>query len=160
MNFLSFLLFQENTSPYIIPKLNKICASPWLRYTQWNKLTGPTYPSTHVPPLVIFFFNLCNYTTNYRLPLPSVFLKKAISMAFTIASTSHSSLSTRGELATKLPSVGRSNNPRYLLRSSHGLKLKAAKGGVSSVCEPLPADRPIWFPGSTPPEWLDGRSIL
>ncbi|XVE70731.1 hypothetical protein DITRI_Ditri10aG0094400 [Diplodiscus trichospermus] len=33
--------------------------------------------------------------------------------------------------------------------------LKATKG-VSSVCEPLPPDRPLWFPGSTPPEWLDG----
>jgi len=27
---------------------------------------------------------------------------------------------------------------------------------VSSVCEPLPPDRPLWFPGSSPPEWLDG----
>ncbi|XP_039124022.1 photosystem I chlorophyll a/b-binding protein 6, chloroplastic isoform X2 [Dioscorea cayenensis subsp. rotundata] len=25
-----------------------------------------------------------------------------------------------------------------------------------SVCEPLPPDRPLWFPGSSPPEWLDG----
>ncbi|CAN4096511.1 unnamed protein product [Withania somnifera] len=25
----------------------------------------------------------------------------------------------------------------------------------SSVCEPLPPDRPLWFPGSSPPEWLD-----
>lgn len=32
-----------------------------------------------------------------------------------------------------------------------------AKKGVSSVCEPLPPDRPLWFPGSSPPEWLDGR---
>lgn len=36
-------------------------------------------------------------------------------------------------------------------------KVNAAKGGVSSVCEPLPPDRPLWFPGSTPPQWLDGR---
>ena len=35
-------------------------------------------------------------------------------------------------------------------------RLKATKG-MSSVCEPLPPDRPLWFPGSTPPEWLDGR---
>ncbi|KAL2940533.1 Photosystem I chlorophyll a/b-binding protein 6 chloroplastic [Bienertia sinuspersici] len=35
-------------------------------------------------------------------------------------------------------------------------KLNATKGGVSSVCEPLPPDRPLWFPGSTPPPWLDG----
>ncbi|KAG8487585.1 hypothetical protein CXB51_016154 [Gossypium anomalum] len=35
-------------------------------------------------------------------------------------------------------------------------RTKATKGGVSSVCEPLPPDRPLWFPGSTPPEWLDG----
>ncbi|XP_058215912.1 photosystem I chlorophyll a/b-binding protein 6, chloroplastic [Rhododendron vialii] len=30
------------------------------------------------------------------------------------------------------------------------------KGGRSSVCEPLPPDRPLWFPGTSPPEWLDG----
>ncbi|KAL4561980.1 hypothetical protein LXL04_034166 [Taraxacum kok-saghyz] len=51
---------------------------------------------------------------------------------------------------------GLNNNPRYLIKISHGLKLKATKSGVSSICEPLPADRPIWFPGSSPPEWLDG----
>lgn len=28
--------------------------------------------------------------------------------------------------------------------------------GVSDVCEPLPQDRPLWFPGSSPPDWLDG----
>ncbi|GJT95980.1 photosystem I chlorophyll a/b-binding protein 6, chloroplastic [Tanacetum coccineum] len=78
-------------------------------------------------------------------------------MAFTIASTSHSSLQTRGEFATKVPSAERSLTSRYLLRSSsNGLKVKAAKKGVSSVCEPLPADRPVWFPGKSPPEWLDG----
>jgi hypothetical protein len=38
-------------------------------------------------------------------------------------------------------------------RTSH---VNATKG-VSSVCEPLPPDRPLWFPGSSPPEWLDGR---
>lgn len=32
-----------------------------------------------------------------------------------------------------------------------------AKKGVSDVCEPLPPDRPLWFPGSSPPQWLDGR---
>ncbi|KAG5133072.1 hypothetical protein JHK82_024260 [Glycine max] len=31
-----------------------------------------------------------------------------------------------------------------------------ATKGVSAVCEPLPPDRPLWFPGSSPPEWLDG----
>uniref|UniRef100_A0A0F7H162 Chlorophyll a-b binding protein, chloroplastic n=1 Tax=Habenaria pantlingiana TaxID=1498489 RepID=A0A0F7H162_9ASPA len=34
--------------------------------------------------------------------------------------------------------------------------LAGATKGVSSVCEPLPPDRPLWFPGSSPPEWLDG----
>jgi hypothetical protein len=37
--------------------------------------------------------------------------------------------------------------------------LANATKGVSSVCEPLPPDRPLWFPGSSPPEWLDGRYI-
>ncbi|CAN6470258.1 unnamed protein product [Victoria cruziana] len=32
----------------------------------------------------------------------------------------------------------------------------AATKGVSAVCEPLPPDRPLWFPGSSPPPWLDG----
>ncbi|XWS26567.1 hypothetical protein CRYUN_Cryun26dG0041700 [Craigia yunnanensis] len=31
-----------------------------------------------------------------------------------------------------------------------------ATNGVSSVCEPFPPDRQLWFPGSTPPEWLVG----
>ncbi|KVI12239.1 photosystem I chlorophyll a/b-binding protein 6, chloroplastic [Cynara cardunculus var. scolymus] len=80
-----------------------------------------------------------------------------ISMTFTIASTSHSSLPTRRESAKKLRSAGRNATPSFLFRSSsHGLKFQATKGGVSSVCEPLPADRPLWFPGSSPPEWLDG----
>lgn len=35
-----------------------------------------------------------------------------------------------------------------------------ATKGVSSVCEPLPPDRPLWFPGSSPPDWLDGRQIF
>jgi len=34
-----------------------------------------------------------------------------------------------------------------------------ATKGVSAVCEPLPPDRPLWFPGSSPPEWLDGRFV-
>ncbi|KAF8657815.1 hypothetical protein HU200_059977 [Digitaria exilis] len=36
-----------------------------------------------------------------------------------------------------------------------GLRANATKG-VSAVCEPLGPDRPIWFPGATPPPWLDG----
>lgn len=27
---------------------------------------------------------------------------------------------------------------------------------MSDLCVPLPPDRPLWFPGSSPPEWLDG----
>ncbi|GJS00122.1 photosystem I chlorophyll a/b-binding protein 6, chloroplastic [Tanacetum coccineum] len=64
-----------------------------------------------------------------------------------------------GRIRHESTSVGgkRKFNSRYLLRSSsNGLKVKAAKKGVSSVCEPLPADRPVWFPGKSPPEWLDG----
>lgn len=45
-------------------------------------------------------------------------------------------------------------------RSTAATRLNATKGGVSSVCEPLPPDRPLWFPGSSPPEWLDGRFKL
>ena len=44
----------------------------------------------------------------------------------------------------------------------------AAKGDttISAVQAPAPAepqlpnnDRPLWFPGSQPPEWLDGRYL-
>ncbi|KAG5546992.1 hypothetical protein RHGRI_012879 [Rhododendron griersonianum] len=48
-----------------------------------------------------------------------------------------------GKLATCLASKTRLNATK--------------KGGRSSVCEPLPPDRPLWFPGTSPPEWLDGR---
>ncbi|KAG5546995.1 hypothetical protein RHGRI_012879 [Rhododendron griersonianum] len=47
-----------------------------------------------------------------------------------------------GKLATCLASKTRLNATK--------------KGGRSSVCEPLPPDRPLWFPGTSPPEWLDG----
>ncbi|KAL2251010.1 UNVERIFIED_CONTAM: Photosystem I chlorophyll a/b-binding protein 6, chloroplastic [Sesamum indicum] len=48
--------------------------------------------------------------------------------------------SVPGKIATCLPKRGCLN----------------ATKGPSSVCEPLPPDRPLWFPGSSPPEWLDG----
>lgn len=56
----------------------------------------------------------------------------------------HRRISPSGKLTTCLP--GRS-------------LLANATKGVSSVCQPLPPDRPLWFPGSSPPEWLDGRYI-
>ncbi|MFS8030748.1 putative chlorophyll A-B binding protein [Helianthus anomalus] len=44
-----------------------------------------------------------------------------------------------------------------------GKKLRVSKVGAPSgsrsfgtVCVAADPDRPIWFPGSTPPEWLDG----
>ncbi|XP_071721446.1 photosystem I chlorophyll a/b-binding protein 6, chloroplastic [Rutidosis leptorrhynchoides] len=79
-------------------------------------------------------------------------------MAFTIASTSHSSSlpTINTHVNRKSFYAEKSCTLRYMLRSSNRLKVKAAKEGVSSVCEPLPADRPVWFPGTTPPPWLDG----
>ncbi|KAG9152115.1 hypothetical protein Leryth_017684 [Lithospermum erythrorhizon] len=65
-------------------------------------------------------------------------------MALSIASTAFSKIPTR-EISG-----------RYL-NGNLATRLKATKGGVSSVCEPLPPDRPLWFPGSSPPDWLDGR---
>ncbi len=36
----------------------------------------------------------------------------------------------------------------------------AAKGSmVVNAVAVSPSERPLWFPGSTPPEWLDGRSV-
>ncbi|CAA3012890.1 photosystem I chlorophyll a b-binding 6, chloroplastic [Olea europaea subsp. europaea] len=72
-------------------------------------------------------------------------------MALAIASSAISSFPIRevprnslapGKVAAKLPGRWKS--------------LNATKGGVSSICEPLPPDRPLWFPGSSPPDWLDG----
>ncbi|CAL5074122.1 unnamed protein product [Urochloa decumbens] len=36
-----------------------------------------------------------------------------------------------------------------------GRRANATKG-VSAVCQPLGPDRPVWFPGTSPPPWLDG----
>ncbi|KAL0346778.1 UNVERIFIED_CONTAM: Photosystem I chlorophyll a/b-binding protein 6, chloroplastic [Sesamum calycinum] len=69
-------------------------------------------------------------------------------MALAIAASAFSTFPNRelprksvpGKIATCLPKRGCLN----------------ATKGPSSVCEPLPPDRPLWFPGSSPPEWLDG----
>lgn len=45
---------------------------------------------------------------------------------------------------------------RFSVQSRGGRIRTNATKGVSSVCEPLPPDRPVWFPGTSPPEWLDG----
>jgi light-harvesting complex I chlorophyll a/b binding protein 2 len=42
-------------------------------------------------------------------------------------------------------------------RTRQQRRANATKGGVSTVCEPLGPDRPVWFPGKSPPAWLDGR---
>ncbi|KAK3034516.1 hypothetical protein RJ639_032505 [Escallonia herrerae] len=72
-------------------------------------------------------------------------------MAFTIASTAVASLLNRKIPRTALP--GKTITITCLPGRTC---LNATKSGVSSVCEPLPPDRPLWFPGSSPPEWLDG----
>ncbi|KAI4380814.1 hypothetical protein MLD38_006960 [Melastoma candidum] len=78
-----------------------------------------------------------------------------------------SSTSTLPGLTAATSTTGRQFFPRKLCPKSKIIcgffperrvasgKVKATKG-VSSVCEPLPPDRPLWFPGSSPPEWLDG----
>uniref|UniRef100_A0A0F7GZZ4 Chlorophyll a-b binding protein, chloroplastic n=1 Tax=Pelargonium nanum TaxID=59882 RepID=A0A0F7GZZ4_9ROSI len=45
--------------------------------------------------------------------------------------------------------------PVLQVKPSTTTRLNAGKA-ASSVCVPLPPDRPLWFPGSSPPEWLDG----
>ncbi|GMP36993.1 hypothetical protein CsSME_00008900 [Camellia sinensis var. sinensis] len=69
-------------------------------------------------------------------------------MALSIASTALSSLPIR-----KIPGKAPGKIATGLAWKT---SVNATKGGVSSVCEPLPPDRPLWFPGSSPPEWLDG----
>ncbi|KAL6226817.1 hypothetical protein ACLB2K_000777 [Fragaria x ananassa] len=75
-------------------------------------------------------------------------------MALAIASSALSSFPTR-EVPWKF-SPGLRVTTCMLGRGS--TRVGAGKG-VSSVCEPLPPDRPLWFPGSSPPEWLDGRFL-
>ncbi|KAK3213361.1 hypothetical protein Dsin_018067 [Dipteronia sinensis] len=70
-------------------------------------------------------------------------------MALSIASTALSTLPVR-DIPQKCFS-GKIITTCFSIRT----RLNATKG-VSSVCEPLPPDRPVWFPGSTPPAWLDG----
>uniref|UniRef100_A0A803NTY3 Protein kinase domain-containing protein n=1 Tax=Cannabis sativa TaxID=3483 RepID=A0A803NTY3_CANSA len=70
-------------------------------------------------------------------------------MALAIASTALSIVSKR-ETPLKISS------PKITSKSLLGTTRVNATKGVSSVCEPLPPDRPLWFPGSSPPEWLDG----
>ncbi|XP_016462153.1 photosystem I chlorophyll a/b-binding protein 6, chloroplastic-like [Nicotiana tabacum] len=70
-------------------------------------------------------------------------------MALAIHSTAFSSIPIRELHTKKIPGKV---STCLLSRKS---RLNAGKE-VSSVCEPLPPDRPLWFPGSSPPEWLDG----
>lgn len=54
--------------------------------------------------------------------------------------------------------ISRKSSSRTIATISSRLRTSVgATKGVSSVCEPLPPDRPLWFPGSSPPDWLDGR---
>ncbi|KAK9099568.1 hypothetical protein Syun_026613 [Stephania yunnanensis] len=73
-------------------------------------------------------------------------------MAMSIASTAVVSNLHPREICGAL---SKQNLKAKLLALKSG-KVGATKGGLSSICEPLPPDRPLWFPGSSPPEWLDG----
>ncbi|KAF7065546.1 hypothetical protein CFC21_071642 [Triticum aestivum] len=42
------------------------------------------------------------------------------------------------------------------VRRGCGHRTGATKSSLSTVCEPLGPDRPVWFPGTAPPPWLDG----
>ncbi|RZC64335.1 hypothetical protein C5167_008030 [Papaver somniferum] len=76
-------------------------------------------------------------------------------MALSIASTALPSLSPR-ELPQKSWNVIGLQTCRKLRTDKHRV---AAGKAASSVCEPLPPDRPVWFPGTSPPQWLDGRGF-
>uniref|UniRef100_A0A0F7GZY6 Chlorophyll a-b binding protein, chloroplastic n=1 Tax=Monsonia emarginata TaxID=28966 RepID=A0A0F7GZY6_9ROSI len=75
-------------------------------------------------------------------------------MALPSASTALSSITLREIPRKLLTGKCRPTASAVQVRPSR-TRLNAGKG-VSSVCEPLPPDRPLWFPGSSPPEWLDG----
>ncbi|GMN52957.1 hypothetical protein TIFTF001_022097 [Ficus carica] len=72
-------------------------------------------------------------------------------MALSIASTALSRIPNR-----ELPLIKFSSGQISKFSSLGKSRVNATKSGISSVCEPLPQDRPLWFPGSSPPEWLDG----
>ncbi|KAK6139692.1 hypothetical protein DH2020_026560 [Rehmannia glutinosa] len=72
-------------------------------------------------------------------------------MALAIAAAAFSSFPTSRELP------GKSLFPRKIATWLPKRGVLNATKGPSSVCQPLPPDRPLWFPGSSPPEWLDGR---
>ncbi|KAF9680375.1 hypothetical protein SADUNF_Sadunf06G0114600 [Salix dunnii] len=81
-------------------------------------------------------------------------------MALNFASSSLSSLPTRTRVTALSAQENRDKPQKSLLGKivkCQAVKVRVnATKGVSSVCEPLPPDRPLWFPGSSPPEWLDG----
>ncbi|KAK6941262.1 Chlorophyll A-B binding protein [Dillenia turbinata] len=72
-------------------------------------------------------------------------------MAFSVASTALLSLSVNREIHKKYCPIRRHLKTWSLGRT----RVKAGKE-LSSVCEPLPPDRPLWFPGSSSHEQLDG----
>ncbi|MCL7026858.1 hypothetical protein MKW94_030727 [Papaver nudicaule] len=74
-------------------------------------------------------------------------------MALSIASTALSSFSPRELPQKSLNVIGLQTCTTKLRTDSH--RVGAGKA-ASSVCEPLPPDRPLWFPGTSPPQWLDG----
>ena len=45
------------------------------------------------------------------------------------------------------------------LRVSKHKPVSVGSRSVGVVCTVADPDRPIWFPGSTPPPWLDGRYL-
>ena len=65
-------------------------------------------------------------------------------------------------VAISTPSSGQKNGSGGCFLSGRKLRVKkerAAIGGRSmgtTVCAVAEPDRPLWFPGSTPPPWLDG----
>ncbi|XP_077230345.1 PSI type II chlorophyll a/b-binding protein (Lhca2*1) [Tasmannia lanceolata] len=69
-------------------------------------------------------------------------------MATPIASSAVSNPPPRG--------IARRSSQRIIAACRQRTARVNATKGVSSVCQPLPPDRPLWFPGSSPPEWLDG----
>ncbi|XP_014499864.1 photosystem I chlorophyll a/b-binding protein 6, chloroplastic [Vigna radiata var. radiata] len=76
-------------------------------------------------------------------------------MALAVSSTALSSLPNRSFSREIHQKVNLAERTGTWLGLSRRTTANATKG-VSAVCEPLPPDRPLWFPGSSPPEWLDG----
>uniref|UniRef100_A0A0E0ESL9 Chlorophyll a-b binding protein, chloroplastic n=1 Tax=Oryza meridionalis TaxID=40149 RepID=A0A0E0ESL9_9ORYZ len=134
------------------PNLNDRCwshlARPhWLPADERHALSLPILNSKQIKCSAVCTFP--SFTASLALSLFS----SLSSMALPSGSFAACSIQPRVGAALRAPALP-SQKAAVARMASH--RAGATKGGVSAVCEPLGPDRPLWFPGSSPPPWLDG----